>query len=129
MLQAVKDRLASLGITVSSEPGSFDSSILQFALDKVTNHVKNQTNLLSIPDGLYHIAIDMIAGEYLFVKKSMGQLSLETLDFGLFAKQIQEGDTTILYAESSSPEVQFNAFIDYLRHDNTDFVKYRVLTW
>lgn len=129
MLQEVKDRLASLGITVSSEPGSFDLSILQFTLDKVTNHIKNQTNLLSIPNGLHNISIDMVVGEFLFTKKSMGQLAIDTLNLGAFTKQIQEGDTSITFDEKTSPEMQFNAFISYLQHNEFDFVKYRVLSW
>jgi hypothetical protein len=131
MLEDAKNRLSSLGISVSSEPGNIDLVLLQFAVDKVTNHINNQTNLSTIPEGLHHVAVDMVVGEYLFTKKSMGQLDIEAIDFALVAKQVQDGDTNVLYAvgESTTPEAQFNAFVTYLRHNDVDFVKYRVLTW
>lgn len=132
MLEAVKERVKSLGLMVSSEPGNPDEYMLQFSIDKVTNHIKTQTNLSVIPVPLHHIAIDMVVGEFLLMKKSMGQLTIEGLDFGLVAKTIQDGDTTVTFAiddNNVTPEASFNAFIDYLRHDSFDFIAYRVLTW
>lgn len=132
MLQEVKERLKSLGISVSSEPGNPDEFMLNFLIEKVTNHIKAQTNLSSIPVPLHHIAIDMVVGEYLLMKKSMGQLNIEGLDFGLVAKTIQDGDTTVTFAidkDNMTPEASFNAFINYLRHDAFDFIAHRVLTW
>ena len=132
MLKTVKERLKSMGITVSSEPGNPDEYMLLFSIEKVTNHIKTQTNLSSIPVPLHHIAIDMVVGEYLLMKKSMGQLTIEGLDFGLVAKTIQDGDTTTTFAidkDNLTPEASFNAFINYLRHDAFDFIAYRVLTW
>lgn len=132
MLEAVKERVKSLGLTVSSEPGNPDEYMLNFSIEKVTNHIKTQTNLSLIPLPLHHIAIDMVVGEFLLMKKSMGQLIIEGLDFGLVAKTIQDGDTTTTFAidkDNMTPEASFNAFINYLRHDAFDFIAYRVLTW
>lgn len=132
MLEAVKERIKSLGITLSSVPDNPDEYMLKFSIDKVTNHIKTQTNLGFIPVPLHHIAIDMVVGEYLLMKKSMGQLTIEDLDFGLVAKTIQDGDTTVTFAidkDNMTPEASFNAFINYLRHDAFDFIAYRVLTW
>lgn len=131
MLEDVKQRLGSLGISISSEPSNSDDVILEFTIDKITNRIKNKTNLSEIPEGLYEIAIDMVVGEFLFLKKSMGQLNIETIDFTPFAKQVQDGDTNVTFAveANSTPEAKFDAFINYLRHDEVDFIKYRVLTW
>ena len=132
MLEAVKERIKSLGITVSSVPDNPDEYMLQFSIDKVTNHIKTQTNLSAIPVPLHHIAIDMVVGEFLLMKKSMGQLTIDGLDFGLVAKTIQDGDTTTTFAidkDNLTPEASFNALINYLRHDAFDFIAYRVLTW
>ncbi len=131
LLAEVKDRLHSLGISVSSEPSNVDEVIIKFSIEKVTNHIKNQTNLSEIPTGLKEIAIDMVVGEYLFSKKSMGLLKIDSLDFSLIEKQVQDGDTNVTFAveASSTPEAQFNAFIQYLRHDEVDFIRYRVLLW
>lgn len=131
MLEDVKARLKSLGISVSSEPNSADEVMLFFCITKVTNHINNQTNLSEIPQGLHEIAVDMVVGEFLYAKKSMGALSVETLDFELIAKQVQDGDTNVTFAidASSTPEVQFNSFIAYLQHNEVDFTRYRVFVW
>ncbi|MFJ8064901.1 hypothetical protein ACIQYS_09730 [Psychrobacillus sp. NPDC096426] len=128
MLVEIKERLKGLGVPASIE----DEYILNFIIEKVTNHIKTQTNLSNIPVPLHHIAIDMVVGEFLMMKKSMGQLAIDGIDFGLVAKTIQDGDTTTTFAidkDNMTPEASFNAFINYLRHDSFDFIAYRVLTW
>lgn len=131
MLEKVMLRLGALGVKVSNDPSSTDLYLLTFAIDKTRESIKNKTNLSSIPQGLEPIAIDMAAGEFLFAKKSMGLLDVDSLDFSVVAKQIQDGDTNVVFAtnENTTPEARFNTFISYLQHNNTDFVKYRVLTW
>lgn len=131
MLEDVQKRLSSVGIAISGEPGNADGTILSFSIDKVSNHIKNQTNLNEIPQGLHEVSVDMVVGEFLLAKKSMGLLNVSSLDFDLVAKQVQDGDTNVVFAvsESTTPEAQFNAFISYLQHNEVDFVKYRVLTW
>ncbi|MGE7916321.1 hypothetical protein [Lysinibacillus xylanilyticus] len=131
MLEDVKTRLKSLGISVNSKPNSQDEVMLNFCIDKVTNHINNQTNLSEIPQGLHEIAVDMVVGEFLFTKKSMGLLDVSSLDFEAVAKQVQDGDTNVVFAVEANrtPEAHFDAFILYLQHGNTDFIKYRVLTW
>ncbi|MFF5993458.1 hypothetical protein AAGS61_01735 [Lysinibacillus sp. KU-BSD001] len=131
MLEKVKERLVALGVTLSNEPTSTDDYLLTFAVNKTTDHIKNQTNLDAIPQGLEHVAIDMAVGEFLFTKKSMGLLSVDTLNFEEVAKRVKDGDTDVEFAvdAKSTPEARFNAFITYLQHNEVDFVKYRVLTW
>ena len=131
MLEKVRGRLASLGITLSNEPTSTDGFLLSFTVKKVTDHINNQTNLDAIPQGLESVSIDMAVGEFLFAKKSMGLLNVSSLDFDLVAKTVQDGDTTTTFAveANSTPEARFNNFIAYLQHNEVDFVKYRVLTW
>lgn len=131
MLEKVKERLLSLGITLSNDPSSTDGFLLSFAVKKVTDHINNQTNLDSIPHGLESVAIDMAVGEFLFAKKSMGLLDVSSLDFSAAVKKVQDGDTNVEYAIESkdTPEAKFEKFILYLQHNETDFVRYRVLTW
>lgn len=131
MLEKVMLRLGALGVKVSNEPSSTDIYLLSFAVNKTKDSIKNKTNLSSIPQGLENIAIDMAVGEFLFAKKSMGLLNVDSLDFSVVAKQIQDGDTNVVFAtsENTTPEARFNSFISYLQHNEVDFVKYRVLTW
>ncbi len=131
MLEKVKERLVSLGITLTNEPSSTDGFLLSFAVKKVKDHINNQTNLDAIPQGLESVSIDMAVGEFLFAKKSMGLLDVSSLNFSSAVKKLQDGDTTVEYAVEAkySPEQKFESFIMYLQHNEIDFVKYRVLTW
>lgn len=130
-IEDVKQRLASLGIILSIEPTSTDNFLLNFAVNKTIDHIKNQTNLSAVPEGLTHLAIDMAVGEFLYAKKSMGLLDVSSLDFSTTAKRVKDGDTDVefLVDAKSTPEANFNAFLNYLQHNEIDFVKYRVLTW
>lgn len=131
MLEAVKERLASLGVQLSNEPTSTDGYLVNFAVKKTVDHINNQTNLTTVPEGLTHTAIDMAVGEFLFTKKSMGLLNIESLNFDAVEKRVKDGDTDVEFAvdAKSTPEAKFNAFITYLQHNEVDFVRYRVLTW
>jgi hypothetical protein len=126
-LEDVKSRLESLGIEINVN----DDALINFSIEKITNHIKSQTNLKLIPQGLNEVAIDMVVGEFLFLKKSMGQLSIETIDFSAFAKQVQDGDTNVTFAveANSTPEAKFDAMVDYLRGGDTNLKTYRVLSW
>ena len=127
MLNKVKERLNSLKVPITDN----DDALLNFSVDKVTNFIKTQTNQQEIPAELNEIAIDMVIGEFLFLKKSMGQLDIETIDFSPFAKQVQDGDTNVIFAVEidGTPESKFNAMIEYLQHKDYDFTKFRRLTW
>jgi len=127
VLNKVKERLNSLKVPITDN----DDALLNFSVDKVTNFIKTQTNQQEIPAELNEIAIDMVIGEFLFLKKSMGQLDIETIDFSPFAKQVQDGDTNVIFAVEidGTPESKFNAMIEYLQHKDYDFTKFRRLTW
>lgn len=127
MLNKVKERLNSLKVPITDN----DDALLNFSIDKVTNFIKTQTNQQEIPTELNEIAIDMVIGEFLFLKKSMGQLDIETIDFSPFAKQVQDGDTNVTYAidADDTPEAKFDAMVAYLQHKDFDFKKFRRLSW
>lgn len=131
MLAEVMLRLGALGVPVSNDPTSTDTYLLTFAVNKTIDHIKNQTNLNAVPEGLTHVAIDMAVGEFLYAKKSMGLLDVSSLDFSTATKRVKDGDTDVefLVDVKSTPEANFNAFLNYLQHNEIDFVRYRVLTW
>lgn len=131
MITEVLLRLGALGVTVSNDPTSTDMYLLKFAVNKTTDHIKNQTNLSAVAEGLTHVAIDMAVGEFLYAKKSMGLLDVSSLDFSTVAKRVKDGDTDVefLIDAKSTPEANFHAFLNYLQHNEIDFVKYRVLSW
>ena len=58
MLERIKERLQSLGYTVKDS----DDIAINFAMQKVENTIKNYCNVSAIPDGLIHVAINMVVG-------------------------------------------------------------------
>jgi len=126
MLDDVKKRLADFGYTATDE----DGWVLEFVIGKVENHIKNQCNTQTIPEGLYKIAMDMAVGEFLLCKKNTGKLSGFDLDAAV--SSISEGDVSITYAignGSLTPEERLDKLIDYLIHPRADFIAYRCLKW
>jgi len=127
MLEDVKARLASFGYTVTEA----DAWILDFIIQKVENHIKNDCNVDAVPEGLHNIAVDMAVGEFLLSKKSTGQLT--GFDLSTAVKQIQEGDTNITYAigsGDSTPEQRLDMLISYLmNHGKGEFASYRCFKW
>lgn len=126
MLDDVKKRLESFGYLTTDA----DAWVLDFIIQKVENHIKNQCNTLTVPEALHQIAVDMAVGEFLLGKKSIGQLT--GFNFEAAVKSIQEGDTNITFALGSgsmTPEERMNALISFLMHSETDFASYRCIKW
>ena len=126
----VKNFLAAIGFTYSDD----DSWMLMFCIEKITNTIKKECNISSIPDGLKQIAVQMVVGEFLYNKKNAGQTEgFEQLDFNAVTKSIQEGDTNITFAIGegcSTPEQRLNNLIAYLMTSGkSEFVTYRKLKW
>lgn len=126
----VKKYLAAIGFTYSDN----DDWMLKFCIEKVTNTIKNDCNVSSVPEGLKQIAVQMAVGEFLYNKKNAGQTeNFENLDFDAVVKSIQEGDTNITFAigeGSLTLEQRLNNLIAYLMTSGkSEFVTYRKLKW
>jgi hypothetical protein len=126
MLEDVKKRLLSLGYTFVDS----DAWVIDFIILKVEGHIKNQCNILFVPDELYQNAVDMVVGEFLHGKKGSGQLTGFDLDAAV--KNIQEGDTSVTYAigsGSKTPEERLDEVINFLLHSDVDYSSYRKIKW
>lgn len=126
MLDDVKKRLESFGYIVTDA----DTWVLGFIIQKVENHIKSQCNTSTVPEELHQTSVDMVVGEFLLGKKSMGQLIGFDLDAAV--KSIQEGDTNITFAFGSgsmTPEERLDALIGFLMHSETNFASYRCMKW
>jgi hypothetical protein len=127
MLDDVKERLASFGYQVTEA----DSWMLTFLIQKVENHIQNICNVTTIPEGLFNVTVDMVVGEFLLNKKSIG--SLEGFDLEAAIKQIQEGDTSITYAIGEgdlTPEQRLDLLIDYLMNrGKNEIISHRCIKW
>lgn len=129
MQKKVKERLESFGYVLKDA----DEALLVFSIQKVENTIKNDCNVTSIPEGLINIAVDMAVGEFLTAKKTFSPDDIEGLDLNLAVKQIQEGDTNIVFAAgdaSLTPEQRLNAFLNYLlTYGREQFSCYRRIRW
>ena len=129
MYDDVTKRLESLGYTAEAT----DKWAIDFIIEKVTNTIKNECNVGKIPEGLHQIAVDMVCGEFLMMKKASGQLDGFEVDLNTAGlKQLQEGDTNVVFAVDSiaSPEQRLDALIKHLmNYDRKQFATYRRLKW
>ena len=118
--------LNAFGVTVADA-----DPLLDFIISAVTERIKNETNQPAIPEGLNRLAVEMVAGQYLSLKKGSGQL--EGFDLEAAVKQIQEGDTNTVFAigeGNTTPEQRLDTLINYLMNGRTrEFIKYRRLVW
>ena len=129
MLERIKERLQSIGYAVKDS----DDIAINFAMQKVENTIKNDCNISAIPDGLMNIAIDMVVGEFLMLKKTFAPNDLLNFNLDAAIKQIQEGDTNISFAigeGSKTDEQRLDGFIDYLlNYGRDEFITYRRFRW
>lgn len=129
MINDVIQRLATFGYEVNDA----DEFALKFVIQKTENYIKNNCNILLIPEGLHQIAVDMVCGYFLNEKKAVNIDSLKGFNLDSAIKSIQEGDTNITYAigeGSKTPEQRLDAFMNYLMtYGEKEFVTYRSMTW
>ncbi len=111
-----------------------ETSILDYLTLKTISSINNLTNQFytadTIPQDLYSVVVDKIAGEFLLFKKNTGDIP--SLDLSPVEKQIQAGDTSITYAVENitSPEKMYDLLIDYLISSrDKELMKYRRLVW
>ncbi|MCI8604428.1 MAG: hypothetical protein HFE79_09850 [Ruminiclostridium sp.] len=110
-----------------------DKAVLKFAVEKVTNTIKNECNVSAVPDGLINIAVDMAAGEFLGTKKAFSPADIAGLDLEPAVKQIQVGDTNTAFAVgegSLTPEQRFDLFVEHLlNYGRGELACYRKIRW
>lgn len=118
--------LTALGVT-----GADSDPLLDLLLSHVQQRILNKTNQSEIPEGLESVAVYMVVGEYLNMKKATGEL--EGFDLEAAEKSIQEGDTNITFAigeGSLTPEQRLTNLINYLISGRSDeLYRYRKLVW
>ena len=125
-VQSVLNRLTSFGYP----PKEADLWELSFVMLGVENRIRNSYNTTSIPEGLYNVAVDMICGQFLMIRKNTGRLELTDLDLSAAITSISEGDVSISFDADATDEQKLNRLINYLMTKGEgDFVCYRKLKW
>ena len=129
MLDMVRERLESFGYVLNAS----DKALIAFSVQKVENTIKNECSVLSVPEGLINIAVDMAAGEFLMAKKTFSPDDIAGLNLDFAVKQIQAGDTNTVFATgetSMTPEQRLNNLITHLlTYGRDEFSNYRKLRW
>ncbi|HFL2413455.1 TPA: hypothetical protein ACG3O0_003255 [Clostridioides difficile] len=126
IIDEIEKRLESFGYILKDG----DKWLINFVREKIENIIKLDCNISEIPKELHNIEIDMIAGEFLFTKKNMGQLDMESLNFEAVEKSISEGDTKVDFAISQTPEQRFDSLIAYLTtYGKNKILTFRCLRW
>jgi hypothetical protein len=125
-MEKVKQRLEILGYRVKKS----DGFMLDFCIQKTEEYIKSELNVYSVPEELFHTAVDMVCGEFLFLKKSSGfpltGINLETD----MIKSVHEGDTALQFFEGCSPEKRLDKLIDFLINNGKErLLNYRKLKW
>ena len=126
MKNDVTQRLASFGYTVVQA----DDWMLDFIIQKVTNHILNSCNISEIPEGLHQMAVDMVVGEFLMGKKASGQLDESEIMSSEAVTSIKLGDTQVNFGEDRTPSQQLDSLIAFLMKGyEADLTSYRCMKW
>lgn len=126
MMGDVTQRLASFGYTVVPS----DNWMLDFIIQKVTNHILNSCNISSIPEEFHQMAVDMVVGEFLMGKKASGQLDESEILNSEAVTSINLGDTQVNFGEDKTPSQQLDSLIAFLMKGyEADLVSYRCMKW
>lgn len=126
IIDDIEKRLESFGYILKDG----DKWLIDFVREKIENIIKLDCNISEIPNELYNIEVDMIVGEFLFTKKNMGQLDIESINFEAVEKSISEGDTKVDFAISQTPEQRFDSLIAYLMtYGKNKILTFRCLRW
>ena len=133
MLNMVYERLTSFGYEIpviddAYQPSAMDEMMLSFIYDKCAKHVKGECNTDTVPEEIELKVVDNIVGEFLMNQKNLGQLALNDIDFSGAVKQLELGDTNIVFADGGSQAEMFDCLISYLMQP-IDFSDYRRIRW
>lgn len=119
--ELVITRLKMFGVTVSDA----DMFMIAYAIDKIEQDIKNFCNITEVPEELYYQWSDAVCADFLRSKLSTGQLE----NVSSIVKSIAEGDTTVNFSESATPEAQLLECITKMSLDLNGLVRFRKLVW
>lgn len=122
----VVQRLVSFGFIPTDE----DAWVIAFSIKGTVNHVLNEINHQTVPDGLREVVVDMICGEMLNAKFLSGQLDLNGLDLDGIIQSVSEGDTSVSFSAEGSGESKLKGLLSWLMQGKgCDLLCYRRMRW
>lgn len=122
MKERVIARLLQLGYKYTEK----DYDLIDYSIEYVERYIKNFCNVNDIPTNAEYIACDMVCGEFLYLKKSTGQLT----DYNLTenVESVKLGDMSVSF-NGMSQEQQLDVLISSLRNKDGDLICFRTLRW
>lgn len=122
----VVERLVSFGYT----PVEADSWMIAYSIKGTVNHVLNEINHKTVPEGLTEVVVDMVCGEVLNTKFMSGQLELDSLDLDGMIQSVKEGDTQVNFSAEGSDEAKLKNLLSWLiQGKGCDLLCYRKMRW
>lgn len=122
----VINRLVSFGYAPTEE----DAWMIAFSTKGTVNHVLNEINHKTVPEGLFEVVVDMVCGEVLNAKFLSGQLDLTALDLDGMIQSVKEGDTTVTFSAGGSDEDKLKGLLSWLiQGKGSDLLCYRKMRW
>lgn len=109
-----------------------DGVLLYICADHVAQDIRGVCNLRDIPEQLLPCAARLTAAQFLTAKRAAGDLSgFADVDFSPAIKQIQEGDTNIVYdtSHTQSQAELLDGWISQLAACRRDLIAFRRLRW
>lgn len=129
MTDLVRERLQAFGY----EFNKADELLIKAAVRKAENAVKNECGISEIPGGLLDAAVDMAAGEFLFLKKVIAPGDITCIKLDAAVKRIEVGDTATVFAVgegSLTEEQRFDRFVEHLLGSGKKlYSRYRRIRW
>ena len=126
MVESVVGRLVSFGYNPTEE----DAWMIAFTVRGTVNHVLNEINHKTVPEGLFEVVVDMICGEVLTAKFRSGQLDMTNMDLDGMIQSVTEGDTTVSFSAEGSDESKLNSLLTWLiQGKGSDLLCYRRMRW
>lgn len=130
---STEDENVSENVTDASTGASYEFTameelVLSFNIDKCVRQMEMELNS-SIPVAFEYALVDMIVGEFLMSQKSLGTLKMNAIDYNMVVESVQEGDTTVTFADGASDSDKLDALISFLMHPEIDYSDYRKIRW
>lgn len=126
LTESILKRLDSFGCDVTLD----DTFCIAFSIQKVENSIKNDCNVVDVPEGLETSTIDMVCGEVLDVLYRTGKLNLSSLDLDGAIASVSAGDTSVSFDNSTSDDGKFTTLVQLLKNcGRGEFACYRNIKW
>ena len=126
LTESVLKRLDSFGYGVTMD----NVFCVAFSVQKVENSIKNDCNVVDVPEGLESTAIDMVCGEILGTLYRTGKLNLSSLDLNGAIASVSAGDTSVSFDKNTSDVGKFNILLQLLMNGGRgEFACYRTVKW